>query len=320
MTGDTFDYTGKLLIHEPPLQALPTLATLIGLSEAILLQQLHYWINFGYTDDRMPILSTRGKKFRRIPPEVLAEKFPFWEHRNIQRLVKTLRGFGLVVTENLNSNQIDRTLWYAVDYEKLDALEGAGVERRKKPGRKPKTNSDHDVIITSSKTQSLRHDSAIVTQPSTTRKKQQDKQQQPVVESDSPSVENSAEIEALTTALYRIGVTPRKTAAALAISHPELCRGWLDYLKAHPKLGPGYLVQQVKAGEMPPVSSAEPEPVKLDPAAVEALAAKLAQAEYDKLGPQDKLAVDKELQGRPIVECVRWSRMVRTSARAMLKK
>jgi hypothetical protein len=32
----------KLLIDEPPLQVLPTLAVRLGLEEAIFLQQLHY--------------------------------------------------------------------------------------------------------------------------------------------------------------------------------------------------------------------------------------------------------------------------------------
>ena len=34
-----------LLISEPPLQVLPSLAKKIGLNEAIVLQQLHYWLD-----------------------------------------------------------------------------------------------------------------------------------------------------------------------------------------------------------------------------------------------------------------------------------
>jgi hypothetical protein len=36
---------GKLLIDSSTLIVLPTLATLIGLNEAIVLQQIHYWTN-----------------------------------------------------------------------------------------------------------------------------------------------------------------------------------------------------------------------------------------------------------------------------------
>ncbi|HDE3362621.1 TPA: DnaD domain protein, partial [Staphylococcus aureus] len=35
----------KLLIDDYPIQVLPKLAELIGLNEAIVLQQIHYWLN-----------------------------------------------------------------------------------------------------------------------------------------------------------------------------------------------------------------------------------------------------------------------------------
>lgn len=35
----------KLLIDDYPIQVLPKLAKVIGLNEAIILQQLHYWLN-----------------------------------------------------------------------------------------------------------------------------------------------------------------------------------------------------------------------------------------------------------------------------------
>ena len=36
---------GRLLLNEQPLVVLPELACKIGLNEAIILQQLNYWIN-----------------------------------------------------------------------------------------------------------------------------------------------------------------------------------------------------------------------------------------------------------------------------------
>lgn len=41
----------QLLINEPPLQVLPTLAKTIGLNEAIVLQQVHYWLNPKFNTD-----------------------------------------------------------------------------------------------------------------------------------------------------------------------------------------------------------------------------------------------------------------------------
>ena len=34
----------RLLLEDEPLVVLPKLATVIGLNEAIILQQLHYWL------------------------------------------------------------------------------------------------------------------------------------------------------------------------------------------------------------------------------------------------------------------------------------
>jgi len=39
--------SSSLLINESPLQVLPSLAVLVGLNEAIVLQQTHYWIKMG---------------------------------------------------------------------------------------------------------------------------------------------------------------------------------------------------------------------------------------------------------------------------------
>ena len=35
----------KMIIDDRPLMVLPKLATAIGLNEAIVLQQIHYWLN-----------------------------------------------------------------------------------------------------------------------------------------------------------------------------------------------------------------------------------------------------------------------------------
>ena len=37
--------TSPLLINEHPLMVLPSLATAVGLNQAIVLQQVHYWLD-----------------------------------------------------------------------------------------------------------------------------------------------------------------------------------------------------------------------------------------------------------------------------------
>jgi hypothetical protein len=107
----------RLLIHEPPLQVIPTLAVLIGLNEAIFLQQLHYWLqskSAKVRDDQVWIYNTYEEWHRQMP---------FWSERTIQRIVGNLVEQGLVLTtQAYNTSKMDKTNWYALDYEALARL------------------------------------------------------------------------------------------------------------------------------------------------------------------------------------------------------
>lgn len=107
----------KLLIHEEPLQVLPSLAAKIGLNEAIMLQQIHYWLR-------------KSKNIRDGKPWIYntytewEKQFPWWSNRTIKRIVDNLRSNGLIeTTSKYNKLNIDQTLWYTINYEKLDMRE-----------------------------------------------------------------------------------------------------------------------------------------------------------------------------------------------------
>jgi hypothetical protein len=104
----------KLLIHEEPLQVLPSLAAKIGLNEAIMLQQIHYWLR-------------KSKNIRDGKPWIYntyaewEKQFPWWSNRTIKRIVDNLRAAGLIeTTSKYNKLNIDQTLWYTINYGKLD--------------------------------------------------------------------------------------------------------------------------------------------------------------------------------------------------------
>lgn len=106
----------KLLMDEHPIQVMPTLASHIGLNEAIILQQIHYWLSKSNHkhDGRMWIYNTvKG----------WAEQFPFWSESTIKRAINNLTKKELVLIGNYNKAKFDKTLWYSIDYEKLDELE-----------------------------------------------------------------------------------------------------------------------------------------------------------------------------------------------------
>lgn len=108
----------KLLIQEPPLQVLPSLAVAIGLEEAIFLQQLHYLTNISRNerDGRLWVYNT-AKQWQE-------DHFPWASDQVVRRVFKSLRDKGLVIaTDKYNDMKMDKTLWYAIDYEAVEALE-----------------------------------------------------------------------------------------------------------------------------------------------------------------------------------------------------
>lgn len=106
----------NLLINEPPLQVLPSLAVAIGLNEAMILQQTHYWL-------KMSQHNRDGFKWTYKTYADWVKDFPFWSERTIRRAIKNLEEKSLLVsTDEYNKMGIDKTKWYRIDYEKLASL------------------------------------------------------------------------------------------------------------------------------------------------------------------------------------------------------
>ena len=116
----------KLLINERPLVVLPGLAAKVGLNEAIILQQIHYWTtakakaNTDYHDGRHWAYNTY---------EDWQEQFPFWSVSTIRRAITNLEKGGYLITGNYNKAKFDATKWYAVDYETLEGASSAQYEQ-----------------------------------------------------------------------------------------------------------------------------------------------------------------------------------------------
>jgi hypothetical protein len=75
--------SSKLLTNEPPLQVLPSLAVRFGLKEAIVLQQLHYWLQKSENE-------YEGHLWVFNTYEQWKQQFPFWDERTIQRAFTSL--------------------------------------------------------------------------------------------------------------------------------------------------------------------------------------------------------------------------------------
>ena len=99
----------NLLISEPPLQILPQFALKVGLNEAILAQQIHYWL---LKSDKV----RDGQKWIYNTQDAWLEQFPFWSKATLKRVIASLKKQGIIVTGNYNKMSMDRTIWYSINY------------------------------------------------------------------------------------------------------------------------------------------------------------------------------------------------------------
>ncbi|KML41742.1 MULTISPECIES: conserved phage C-terminal domain-containing protein [Cytobacillus] len=114
----------SLLVDERPMLILPSLAEKVGLNEAVLIQQIHYWL-----------VKSRhvkeGRKWIYNTYKDWKKQMPFWSHATIGRTIRSLEEMGFLMSANFNASKMDKTKWYTIDYEKIAELEATlGIEHR----------------------------------------------------------------------------------------------------------------------------------------------------------------------------------------------
>ena len=104
-----------LLINEPPLQVLPSLAVAIGLNEAIILQQIHYRLNprfnKNYYEDRYWVYNTY---------EQWQQQFPFWSEPTLKRAFTQLEKIGVI--DSFLTRDFKKTKYYTINYDRLNEI------------------------------------------------------------------------------------------------------------------------------------------------------------------------------------------------------
>ena len=106
----------RYLLNERPLAVPPSLARMIGLDQALVLQTLH---------DRLAHSEHTHDGHLWVPDTYTAwqeDYFPFWSIQVLQRLFTGLEALGLVRSGQYNTHKTDRRKWYTIDYGALDAL------------------------------------------------------------------------------------------------------------------------------------------------------------------------------------------------------
>ncbi len=113
--------------HDEILLVNRQLAKLIGLNEAIVLQQIHYWVK--KTKIGVEHMGVRWV-FNTI--DQWNEQFPFWSYDTIKRALALLKENGVLRVEQLSEVGRDRTNYYTVDYKQLALMEQGNLRWSKR--------------------------------------------------------------------------------------------------------------------------------------------------------------------------------------------
>ncbi|HEM5311138.1 TPA: conjugal transfer protein [Streptococcus suis] len=110
-----------LLFDERPIVANPVLAREIGLNEAIVLQQINFWLE---------VNKQNGKNFHdgrywtynsiRAWHE---SDFSYLSYETVKRTFSKLEKAGFLLTANYNKDPRDKTKWYSLDFERIFELQ-----------------------------------------------------------------------------------------------------------------------------------------------------------------------------------------------------
>lgn len=121
--------TSNLLFNEEPLVINRLAAKVLGLNEAIVIQQVHYWLDINrkakinFHDNKTWTYNTYESWQN--------ENFDFWSLSTLKRIFKGLFEKGILLKSNYNLHKYDRKLWITINYEKLDNLLNEFNEKNK---------------------------------------------------------------------------------------------------------------------------------------------------------------------------------------------
>lgn len=106
----------NLLFDERPLVVQPKLAEMLqDLDEAVILQQVHYWIqkNNNIRDGYSWVYNSMAN---------WQKQFPWIAIATLKRKFKSLEDKDLLITANYNKAKFDKTKWYRINYSALDEI------------------------------------------------------------------------------------------------------------------------------------------------------------------------------------------------------
>ncbi|QJU39040.1 conserved phage C-terminal domain-containing protein [Serratia marcescens] len=101
----------SLLLPSRPIVVIPELAMRVGLNEAMLLQQVHYWVT-----ETTSGIEHDGRRWVYNTIAEWMEQFPFLSESSIKRAFASLKAQGVIYVEKLSNDPRDKTNFYAINY------------------------------------------------------------------------------------------------------------------------------------------------------------------------------------------------------------
>lgn len=117
-----------LLYNEPPIAVSPTLCRLLGLPEAVFLQQLHFRLQQKASDLRTyEKYMVDGRHWIYWTQQELLREIPLGRSTDPhKRVVKRLRDAGILLVRQLHASDWNHTNHYSIDYDVFELLTQAG--------------------------------------------------------------------------------------------------------------------------------------------------------------------------------------------------
>lgn len=112
----------KSVLENNLLMVSPELAKkLKSVNQAIFLQQIHYWLKKN-EERNLEDHFIDGRWWTFNTYEDWQKQFPFWCVRTIKTIVSKLKDTGILLCDNYNKMGCDHTIWYSIDYERLETV------------------------------------------------------------------------------------------------------------------------------------------------------------------------------------------------------
>ena len=112
----SIEKSDRRIFIEPAMLLIPTLAIVLGINNALVLQQIHYWVTVAAENGNN---YKDGHYWTYNSVKKWCQQFPWWSSSTIRRILVNLEAKGILITGCYNRLPIDRTKWYRIDYQTL---------------------------------------------------------------------------------------------------------------------------------------------------------------------------------------------------------